>query len=206
MTNIIYVRRNTKPAFEPVSLNELKTHLKITHTDEDAYLESLVRACRYDLEQYTQRIWCQSQLTMTVADSGVRWIELPYAADNTSVDSVKINENGISTAVDSTKYSVSADYSPAILRFTSIWTPSSTSIYDDVSLSTTYTTGHATVSDIPDLFKFALMLYAAFLYENREAIPYGVASRNAPVSLPMVVQNLLMSSRVHGLLPHVMRG
>lgn len=41
----------TEPASEPISLEELKAHLKILHATEDAYLGTLIAAARAHLEQ-----------------------------------------------------------------------------------------------------------------------------------------------------------
>lgn len=207
MVNSIYTKRLTTPSFEPVTVAELKTHLKITHSDEDTYLEGLIKTCRLTLEQYTQRIWCNCQLQLSMPDFTYRWCELPYAADNTVVASVKYkDEDGVETTIASTEYNVITEYSPAIIKFKSSFSTPSVNLYEGAAVKITYTTGAASAAGIGDNFKYALLLYAAYLYENREAMPYGVATRNAPATLPMVVQNLLVSERIHGFLSSVLKG
>jgi hypothetical protein len=46
-------RLQTAPAAEPVTLDELKTHLRITGTDEDAYLTVLIAEARQEIEDAT---------------------------------------------------------------------------------------------------------------------------------------------------------
>jgi len=88
MATTFTVYPTTQPTFEPVTLNELKLHLKLSGNAEDSYLESLITAAREFLETYTQRSWCKKNYKMVVSGP-VSHIEVPYA-DNT-VENLQIN-------------------------------------------------------------------------------------------------------------------
>ncbi len=44
---------NTQPVIEPVSLTEAKAHLRVSHTDDDAYISTLITAARRQIESRT---------------------------------------------------------------------------------------------------------------------------------------------------------
>lgn len=202
-----YVKRVTAPSVDPITTDELKTHLKISGTSEDTYLTLLIKAATRDLETYTQRIWCNCELLLALPDFSFRWIELPYAADNTSVVYVKYkDEDGNLTTIDSSNYLVVTEYAPAILKFKSSYSFPAVDLWEGAAVTISYTTGATLAASVPQNFKYALLLYCAFLYENREALPFGVATRNAPVMLPGVVQNILFPHRIHGFLSDVQKG
>lgn len=56
--------RATQPVVEPVSLTEVKAHLRIDSTAEDALLANLVAAARAWCEDYCDRTFVQTQWTM----------------------------------------------------------------------------------------------------------------------------------------------
>ena len=48
-------RLKTAPAKEPMTLQEAKDHLRVTFTDDDAYIDPLIPAARKEAEDYMER-------------------------------------------------------------------------------------------------------------------------------------------------------
>ena len=42
----------TPPAVEPVSLAEAKMHMRVTHSDDDTYISTLINSTRSTVEQF----------------------------------------------------------------------------------------------------------------------------------------------------------
>jgi hypothetical protein len=93
MTTTFTVYPTTQPTFEPVTMNELKVHLKISGNAEDSYLESLITAAREFLETYTQRSWCKKTYKMVVTGP-VKQIEVPYADETLSNLNITVDSDG----------------------------------------------------------------------------------------------------------------
>ena len=60
------LRRTAGPAVEPVTLDEAKTHLGVTHSDHDALITTLVTAAREQAEHRAQRSLIDQQWTLTL--------------------------------------------------------------------------------------------------------------------------------------------
>ena len=56
--------RATEPASNPVTLAEAKLHLRIDNTDDDTLIASLITAATRWAEDYCDRTFCNTQLTM----------------------------------------------------------------------------------------------------------------------------------------------
>lgn len=59
-------RLQTAPAAEPVTLDELKTHLRITDTSEDDYLTALIAEARQEIEDLTGIAFISQEWLLTL--------------------------------------------------------------------------------------------------------------------------------------------
>ena len=59
----------TPPAFEPVSLIEAKTHLRVDYEDQNAEISSLITAARVYCEQYQHRAYAPNPGSYGLIDS-----------------------------------------------------------------------------------------------------------------------------------------
>src|SRR5215207_9609458 len=83
--SIISVSFSETGTTEPVTLDEIKSWLKIQGTDEDDLLYMLRTSCRKEIEQYLGVSIVQKEITLE-ADLAYEW-ELPYGPVRT-IDSV----------------------------------------------------------------------------------------------------------------------
>ena len=58
----------TAPAVEPITLDEIKAHCRVTHADDDVYLIGLVAACREYAETLTRRSFVSTTWRLTLDD------------------------------------------------------------------------------------------------------------------------------------------
>ena len=175
------------PAEFPITLAELKEHLRITDTDEDTYLSSLIEAATATVEQFLGRKLITQQLKVTMdcqcdnpwwsgtvvapesALTGVpREYELPWLPVQMVDEVATYTEADNRLVFAATNYRVSsADpdlWARVVLREGAIWP---TDLRNVDSIETLYTVGYGTASEVPPSIKQGVLIVAAYMYENR---------------------------------------
>lgn len=174
----------TSTPTEPVTLAELKAHLRITGTAEDTYLTALITSARDMCERITRRTIPQTTLVLWLDNwpceaigwwDGVREgpvngerkdnVELPRPPV-ISVESVStFDQADVEAVMNSSLYYVSNpdkdQCGRVVLRNLATW-PVALRSADAVKIA--YTAGYASV---PSTLKQAIMMMAAHLYTNR---------------------------------------
>lgn len=179
----------TPPAFEPLTITEVKAHLRVAHTAEDALITALITVAREQAEAYTQRSICAQTLEYTRC-AFLDKMELPLCPLQT-VTSVKyIDINGIEQTFGVADYQIHSQSTPAIitLAYGKSW-PAVRSELNAVRIR--YTAGHATAGAIPASIKSAMLLLIGDLYENRED-----SAPAAQIELPWGFKALLNAYRI----------
>jgi len=161
-------------AGEPISLQDLKDHLRITHNDEDVaingYLVAAVRAieARASLAMLTQgwrfALDCVPEVT----------VFLPIAPA-VSIDAVMIiDRDGVPQPAAPETYEFAAG-SPGRLRRAAPWPRPGVGV---AGVQIDFTAGYADAASVPEPLKQAVQILAAHFYERREALSetrlYGV--------------------------------
>ena len=158
---------------EPVSLAEVKVHVKIDEeeTVEDDLLCRMITAAREYCEKYTGRSLASKTVEYGI-DSFHSEISLPYGPV-ASVESVKYKDsNGNETTMtENTDYLVDTDGGRIILPKGKSW-PSFTP-YPYTPIKIAYTVG--TVA--PEGCKQAMLLLIGHWYANRESVLVGSISK-----------------------------
>ncbi len=54
---MIKVEVTSAPAVEPLTVAEAKAHLRVDHTSDDSYIESLIKAARVTCENFQNRAY-----------------------------------------------------------------------------------------------------------------------------------------------------
>lgn len=156
----------TPPAAEPVSLAELKAHLRIEHSDDDAAITAYGLAARRAVEARGGLALMLQGWRMTLNEAPQGMLTLPRAPVF-SIDAVDVlSRDGTSEPVDTDLY----DFEPgAPGRFIArgLWP------YTDRRLGgvrIAFTAGWASAADTPEELKLAIKMLAAHFYENRESV------------------------------------
>lgn len=180
----------TGPTTEPLTLAEAKTHLRVTSSDDDTYIEdTLIVAARQHAELVTRRSFITQTWTL-YADEFLDLFLLPRPP-LVSVTHVKyIDDDGAQQTLDASVYSVDTVSAPGhvYLAYDQSW-PSARPIRNAVEIE--YVAGYGAAADVPLGLKQAMLLLIGHLYEHREAVnDFNV------FSVPMGFDELLWPYRV----------
>lgn len=161
----------TAPTDEPVSLEEVRAHLRLSSTDEDAYLEALTKAVRRAVEgAYDLAVLAQTwELALDTAPRTTALEVTP--APLLSVTSVtSYDDRDAATVMSSTRYTVDTYAMPGriVLKRDEVWP---TDLRVTNALIIRYVAGlAATPATLEDDVKHGLLTMIATLYEQRETI------------------------------------
>ena len=200
------------PSEEPVSLAEIKHHVKQDLTDDDGLLEGLGMTARVWIENYTQRQLLLAQWRLSLDrfprfegtaghntdyefppfwPSLVYWaygpIRLPrpplYSVDSITYDDIY----GVSQTLDPSQYRIDMDGEPARVHpaYGLFWPairPQSNSV------RVTYRSGSQWAAGVPRPIKLAILLLVGHWYVHREEVAEGNVQTD---SIPMGVKDLV---------------
>lgn len=168
------LKRVSAPSSSPISLEDVKLHLAIAHSDEDAYLTSLINvATAYIDGPNGAGIALMPQLWRATYDGVPRTLTLAFGP----VRSIAVIKSGQAT-IDPTTYSFDPD-----TQILSLSAPTT---------GTTKITFEAGYDGVPEDLLHAIRMIVGHLYANREAV--------SPISMhdvPMAVEAILNRYRVH---------
>jgi len=181
----------TAPASEPVTLDELKDHLRIDGSEEDALLAMYAQAARQAIEEDTWRALMPQTWDLYLdgwpAD-GV--IYLPRAPLQSVTSITYRNSDNLTTTLAATVYEVDVASEPGrvVLAYGQSW-PTAT-LASSHAVKVRFVAGYADAASVPGTIKAAILLEAGELYVQREAV-----GEKALIVAP-AVQRLLGLSRV----------
>ena len=185
------VNIKTEPTTEPLTLVEAKAHLRVTCTEDDVYITTLIKVARKHAERFQRRSYITQTLELRMDRFPAYLIELPRPP-SISVTSIKyIDSNGDTQTLDASKYTT--DFNSYVARvvpaFNEIW-PTTRSVIDAVTIE--YVAGFGAASDVPETIKQAMLLLIGVWYENREPVIDGIINK-----IPYTVDALLNMERVY---------
>lgn len=158
----------TAPAEEPVTAAEVKTHSRITGTDDDVYIALLIEAARIYVEGYINR----ALITQTwdwKLDSGLHGMQVDKAPLQ-SVTTVKyIDTDGAEQTLASSVYTVDTDTEPGriILAYNQSW-PSTRNVIQNVTVR--FVAGYGDNTAVPEAIRFAILWLVDHWYEHRSEV------------------------------------
>ena len=174
-----------------ITVAQAKEHLRITHSNDDTYIEAITLAASEWCEEFQRRVYVQREVVdyMDEFPSIIR----PKKSPLVSVTTLKYydTDNVLQTLVSGTDYEVDIDTEPG--RITEAYGTYWPETYDKINaVVLTYQAGYAARANIPEEIKHAVKLLVGHLYENRESV--------SPLNLqevPMSVKTLLSMKRIY---------
>jgi uncharacterized phiE125 gp8 family phage protein len=183
----------TPPVIEPISLDEAKLHLRISHTTEDEMISRVIIAARNYCEDITGRALINRTITGVSSEYPGSVITLPHSP-LISIDSLKMTDSdGNTTTVSTDSYIVDTYAEPGqiVRKQSETWPVDSLQEVNGVEVI--YQAGYGTdASDVPETIRQAMLLIIGHWYENREDVVIG----QIPSRLPLAVNSLLSMEKV----------
>jgi len=181
--------RTVDPAVEPVSLNEIKRHLRIAHDSEDDFLSGLIRAAREDVERTTGVAMINQSWRLAFDrwpdNSCVPLMRYPVRA---VLSVTMFGDRGEASVLGPADYQLDTLSRPARLYLER--RPGPLRAMNGIEIDFSAGFGEAG-TDVPDLLKRAVTLLVAHWHEFRAA--YGTADQ--PVSYPAGYDRLIAGYR-----------
>lgn len=160
----------TGPAEEPVSVEEVRAHARISHTSEDGLLRSYIRVARETGELYMGRGFFTQTWKHTLDEfAEVMW--LPMAAPLQSVTVQYYDSEGTLTTLSASGYVVDTTSRPGrIVRAPNASWPSTQCDRASGRVVITYVVGWSSVSAIPERIKQGIRMYVTYLDSDRDGL------------------------------------
>ena len=185
------------PAVEPVSLADMKLHLRVDHAHEDDLIEAFMDAARaYAEKVLTYRAFVTQTIEATLDDWPGREIHLPrpplrdvnsitYFDEDNTPDTVDLADVFIDTASEPGKIVLNRgeEWPDTVLR------PANGIVIE-------YEAGYGVAADVPAEFKQGLKLIVGHWYRNREAVDLQ-AARGGVIQVPMGAVALFGAHKVY---------
>ena len=184
--------RVSDPETEPVTLDEVKVHLRLDSDLDDDYLSSLIKAAREWAEDFTGRVF----ITQTWRAKYGSWpsdrvFVLP-APPVQSVESITyVDADDADIEVDSDLYNLELNQTPALVQMTQAAGAPTLSRNRVSSIVVELTCGYGDEAvTTPERVKSAMKLTIAHWYFNRVSVNVGNIVNKVPLSAEALLTQL----------------
>lgn len=143
---------------------EAKTHLHITHSDEDTYIGTLVDAAQEFCENFTNRKY-EAETWKMHLDTFPKEIELPFAPVSAITHIKYYDADNEQQTFSSDDYEYSLNSEPVVIRADDSW-PGVYDRYEAIEIQ--FVCGVTSPAVTPLSFKQAMLLLIGDMYANRE--------------------------------------
>lgn len=164
---------SSEPAAEPVSLTELKTHLRVDHDEDNARLEGLITTARQAVERDTGRSLITQTWELRLDAWPSRAIALPHPPVQSVSGITYVDSSGVTQTWSSTEYAVDIYSVPGLVRLAYGYSwPNIRG--DERGIAVTYVTGYgASGTNVPYELRQAVLLRAQMEYDGWNADALG---------------------------------
>lgn len=185
--------QTTAPDTEPLTTAQAKTHLRITHDDDDTYIDTLVAAARGVAETVTKKQLVTAEWTWTLdrfPRSG-RIFNVPRPPLQ-SVGSINyVDENGDSQLWDSSNYDVdTSSVQGRIAEAFGVSWPGTRPQMEAVTI--VFDAGYGAAETVPATITRGMLFLVGHMYENREEVVIGQGSKR----IEEASESLFMTEKV----------
>lgn len=158
------------PASEPVSLSEAKSFLRITDSDDDALLSSLVSAVRQKAEAWTRRSFITQTWTLwndSVPDGSI--LSIPLSPLQSVIHIKSYDLENIASTFDPSKYLLDSASSPGRIGLNDgqTWP---TGLRKINTLETEFVSGFGDASSVPESIKQGILQWVKLLFANKSKL------------------------------------
>lgn len=178
----------TPPTVEPVSLSEAKAHLRVTHSDDDTYISTLINSARSIVEQFCGLALLQQSWSVFRDDWPTQGIfNLPLAPIISITDLLIYGEDDVAATLDPAHYFLDGASKPCRLVLRggrSVPTPGRRANGIELKLVAGF---GAAATAVPNQIKQALLIIIADWYASRGDVDAG--------ALPLSARSLLAPYR-----------
>lgn len=183
----------TDAVVEPIGLQEAKEHLRVDHDDDDAWLLGAIPAVRQRMEDMAHRALVSQTREAVLGNWPADRVVVLPRPPLISVTSVKYtDEDGVEATLDASNYLVDTRSTPGRIVFKTTAVIPSVTLREVDGIVIRYVAGYgAAASDVPEIFKRAMLLWLGELYENRENSAAG-----GLVTVPNAAEKLVLKYRV----------
>lgn len=172
----------------PVSLSDMKLHLKVEQDADDTLITTLISAATSYCQDFQHRAYI-TQTRIDNYDRFPRWFPVSYPPLISVTSIVYIDTNGDQQTLAADQYRVDNVSEPGRITpaFSVSW-PATRDVTNAVIL--TYSAGYGDAVDVPTRVKAAIKLLVAHWYEHREDV-----SDISVQQLPTAARSLLWAER-----------
>lgn len=170
--------RTVEPAVEPVTLAEVKAHLRLDSDSDDALLNGLIHAAREDVERMAGIALVEQRWRLVLDD----WpragrVAIPLHPVREILAITLYGPEGEASLLGASGYQTDADSRPARVQF--LTGPETLRAMNGIEIDFSAGFGEA-ATDVPELLRRAVVLLVAHWYEFRA----GFGPGDQPVSYP----------------------
>lgn len=177
----------TAATAQPVSIADVKDHVRITHDDQDARLDGYIKAATRYIENISDRQLMTATWRLSLDDFPTWELVLPKPPLQ-SVSSVQyVDGDGATQTWASSNYIVDTYSDPG--RITPAYGKFWPSPRDQVNAVTIqFVAGYTSAANVPATIRQALLMLVAHWYENREAALVGTISKEIEFAVTDLVR------------------
>ena len=181
---------NTAPVAWPIDNTACKTHMRITHANDDTYITALAKAAILDFETATHRQLITATYDLYMDDFPYEELEVPRPPLQ-SIESVKYQDgDDAQQTVTSSVYDADLISTPGrlYLDYNQTWPSDTRGHYNDVVVQ--FKAGYGDAStDVPEDILQALMMMVSHWYLNREPVVVGTVARDIPMTAQRIINH-----------------